>query len=117
MAEVKAVREKYGMGLEFLRLSTRGYRSLAEVLVELEQQNRLMATSGRDDEAVLSEFRSRPLTADPAQAQNKRLAATGTVISSRALGTRCIRTPEAILEADPENVEPHATGSILDLFG
>jgi hypothetical protein len=117
MAEVKAVREKYGIGLEFLRLSTRGYRSLAEVLVELEHQNSLLATSGRDNEAILSEFGSRLLTADPGQAHNKKLAAAGTLISSRALATRCVPAPVAILEADPENVEPHATGSIIDLFG
>ena len=117
MAEVKAVREKYGIGLEFLRLSTRGYRSLAEVLVELEHRNSLLATSGRDDDAILCEFRSRLRSADTAQAHNKKLAATGTVISSRALATRHLAPPEAMLEADPEHVEPHATGSIIDLFG
>jgi hypothetical protein len=65
----------------------------------------------------VSEFRSRLLSVDPAQAPNKKFAATGTVISSRALATRYVAAPEAILEADPENVEPHATGSIIDLFG
>ena len=117
MAEVKAVREKYGIRLEFLRLSTRGYRSLAEVLVELEHRNSLLATSGRDDDAILCEFRSRLRSADTAQAHNKKLAATVTVISSRALATRCVPPPNGILEADPEVLEPHSTGSVLDLFG
>lgn len=117
MAEVKAVRERYGIGLEFLRLSTRGYRSLAEVLVELEHRNSLMATSGRDDEAVLSEFRSRLLTAASVQAQDTNLGAAGTVISSQALATSCVPAPNAILEGHPEILEPHATGSVLDLFG
>jgi hypothetical protein len=117
MAQVRAVREKFGMGLQFIRLSTGGYRALAEVLVELQQRRALIDSSAIYDEGLLAEPNSRLLLGNSAQARSKSLALVQCPPASPLMAPRSNPDSSAILEAHPEILESFVNGSVLDLFG
>jgi hypothetical protein len=118
MAQVRAIREKSGIGLEFIRLSTGGYRSLAEVLVELAQQAALgPCTSTADD--VISE--SQAQTYRPryvlAPGNGERVALVTTIVPAEDSVPDPAEEATAILESHPQILERWPSGSILNLFG
>jgi PilZ domain-containing protein len=120
MAQVRAVREKTGIGLEFIRLSTGGYRSLAEALVELEQQQALLRPSVLHDARLLADLNSRflPDHRSPTQMQTRAAASVETLmLPPQCAPQTCVGGSSQIIEVHPTILEPWRSGSILDLFG
>jgi hypothetical protein len=114
MAQVKAIREKSGIGLEFIRLSTGGYRSL----VELAQQAALSPWASTEGN-VISEFQAHT---DPpryvlAPGNRQNIALVTTITSADNSVAHSTEDPTAILESHPQILEPWPSGSILNLFG
>jgi hypothetical protein len=117
MAQVRAIREKSGIGLEFIRLSTGGYRSLAEVLVELAQKAALGPCASTKNN-VISEFQAQPHPPRYVLAPgNGEGIALVTAISADNSVAHSREEATAILESRPQILEPWPSGSILNLFG
>ena len=120
MAQVRAVREKTGIGLEFIRLSAGGYRSLAEALVELEQQQALLRPSVLHDAQLLTDLSSPSLPDhyNPTQMETRGAALVETLMLPAGCAPQTgIAGSSRIIEVHPTILEPWRSGSILDLFG
>jgi hypothetical protein len=116
MAQVRAIREKSGIGLEFIRLSTGGYRSLAEVLVELAQQAALGPCASTKDNVISgSQAQSSRYILAPGSGEG--IALVTTVVGAKNSDARSPQHAAPILESHPQILEPWPSGSILDLFG
>lgn len=118
MAQVRAIREKSGIGLEFIRLSTGGYRSLAEVLVELAQQAALGPCASPADN-VSSEFQAQthPPRYVLAPGNGEEIALVTAIAPADNSVAHSTEEATAILESHPQTLEPWPSGSILNLFG
>jgi hypothetical protein len=118
MAQVRAIREKSGIGLQFIRLSTGGYRSLAEVLVELAQQAALgPCVSTKDNVISGSRAQTYPLRYVLAPGNGEGVALVRTIAPGENSAGHSNDDSTAILESHPQIREPWPSGSILDLFG
>jgi hypothetical protein len=113
VSQVKAIRDRFGVGMEFVRLSARGKDMLAEVVEELARwqalANRLRsAHRGAEAEVLLRELERRPLHA---LLLNRRLPVLRAVPSPE-------RHDEAATNADSESSVVRAGAQIVpvDLF-